>query len=72
MEDLGVLYKQRLIAIILSKGIISSSPVDKLTHEELRGLAQGHTREPVTKTRLQAAGASGGAMPCLPCPAPAA
>ena len=43
MEDLSVLYKQHLIAIILSKGIISSSPVDKLTHEELRGLAQGHT-----------------------------
>lgn len=42
-EELGVLYNQHLIAVILSKGIISGSPVDKLTHEELRGLAQGHT-----------------------------
>lgn len=42
IADLCVLYKQQLIAIIPGKGIISSSPVDKVTHKELGGLAQGH------------------------------
>lgn len=70
-----MLYKQHLIAVILSKGIISSSPLDKLMHEELRGLAQGHS--PSQRRAGDKDAAPGGrgwrrAMPCLPRLAPAA
>lgn len=53
-----MLYKQQLIAIILGKGIRPSSPVDKLTHKALRGLAQGHRGPTAGQQR-------GDAEPCL-------
>lgn len=70
-----MLYKQHLIAIIPSKSIISSSPVHKLTHKELKGTCpRSHSESVVSRRQRCDSGqtAQPGVMPCMPGPAPPA